>query len=184
MKKLLWFLLAVLMLILNYQDSVLQQLSKHGIVEIEFSHAQHGKEILCTWERIKYGDGTLINTVRNNTHIDFLFIVIYTSLLLLYSYLQMQREKWLFLNELLRLNLLLAFLAGLLDIAENIFLLYDFRHVNDIGLYWSSYWLALPKWMLIGWIIFVWLASFINTAISSSIQPKTMRMPNQTSMVN
>ncbi len=133
------------------------------IASLEFAGKKIGKEMVCAWYDSPFAGSNLLSVARNNTRADFLYILIYVGLILLYSYLQMQQEKRIFLNELLRLNLLLALLAGLFDVVENVLLLYNFRHVNDSGIYISTMILSSLKFSLLGWTVLVWISSVIRS---------------------
>jgi hypothetical protein len=161
MKKLLWFVFILLTIYMGYQDYLLRStvVPNYPIVSLEFADKTLGKEMVCAWYDSPFAGSNLLAVARNNTRLDFLYILIYVSLILLYSYLQMQQEKRIFINELLRLNLLLALLAGLFDVVENVVLLYNFRHVTDSGLYISTVIISTAKFTLLGWTILVWIIS-------------------------
>lgn len=169
MKKFIWFIFIALSAYMGYQGYVLQCLKKTGysIFQLEIACKDSGQAILHTWNNIPYGNGTLLDVAKSNTHWDFLFIACYVLLIILHSSAQMQNEKSLFLNSLLRFNLFLAVLAGFLDVNENIMLLHNFRHVAD-GYYWVTIWVTIPKFVLSGWAVLIWLISVIKSAVSSS----------------
>ncbi len=183
MRTILWIILVAVAVILYQENNVISNRTGQGISWLEFAKCREGKAMLCRWDSVKYGGGTLIAVAQSNTHWDFVFILTYVLLMILCSSTQMQLEKNTFLNALLRLNLLLALLAGLLDVAEDLILLYDFRHAADPGLYVSSYWVTLPKWILSGWVVLVWLISLAKSAIFN----KSTKIPapaRQVSIVN
>jgi hypothetical protein len=164
MKKLIWPAFFVVAACMAHQGALLKS-GGNGIVALEFANATKGNAILTTYRNIPYGDTTLLEVAKHNLQLDFLFILLYVTLMLMLSNAQMQREKWPPLNEMLRLNLLLAVAAGGLDIAENIRLLHNLHHIGNPGLYWETYWLALPKFILAGWIVLVWLVSVVKRGI-------------------
>ncbi len=165
MKKLLWFVFILLTIYMGYQDYLLRStvVSNYPIVSLEFAGKTLGKEMVCVWYDSPFAGSNLLAVARNNTRLDFLFILIYVSLILLYSYLQMQQEKRIFLNELLRLNLLLALLAGLFDVLEDVLLLYNFRHVNDFGLHISTAIISAIKFILLAWTVLVLIISVMSS---------------------
>jgi hypothetical protein len=167
MRTVLWIVFFVVIAVMCQQEHVLASRSGHGTQGLEFVNANAGKAIVCGWQRICYGRETLVNVARSITRLDFLFILTYVCLMIACSYNQMQRERWVFWNELLRLNLILALLAGLLDVTENFILLYDLRHVYDPGLYYSTFYVSLLKWILSGWVILVWGISVIRSGLGS-----------------
>ncbi|MES2418408.1 MAG: hypothetical protein V4541_09485 [Bacteroidota bacterium] len=161
MKKLIWPVFFIVVACMAYQGALLKA-SGYGIVSLEFANADMGNTILTIYNKVRYGDTTLLEVAKGNLQLDFLFIMLYVPLMMMLSNIQMQREKWTPLNELLRLNLLLAMLAGGLDVAENIRLLHNMHHIGESGLYWGTLWLALPKFALAGWIVLVWLVSVVK----------------------
>ena len=167
MRTLLWIVFLIVIAVMFQQEHAITSRSGHGTQWLEFVNANEGKAIVCGWQRICYGRGTLVNIARSVTNLDFLFILTYVCLMITRSYNQMQRERWLFWNELLRLNLILALLAGLLDVTENFILLYDLRHLNDPGLYYTSYYVSLFKWILSGWIVLIWGVSVTRSGLGS-----------------
>ena len=166
-KNLTWFVFLLLVLFMGFQGRVLQcSNSRHyTIVQLETARQSQGQAILHAWDSIRYGKGTMLDLVRSNTHWDFLFIICYVSLIMMESNAQMQRERWLFLNELLRLNLLLALLAGLCDVAENTMLLHNFRHVSDGRYYLETFWVTYPKFIFAFWAVVVWLVSVVKSGV-------------------
>jgi len=167
MKILLWLILIVLVVILGFESRSLEKgtTQHYSIMQLEFADAAQGKTMLKTWKQTPYAGKTLLDLVKSNTHTDFFFLIVYTILLIIHSNGEMQQERNLALNTLLRLNLFLAVIAGLSDVAENFILLYDIHHTTDTITYLSSYWVTTLKWALIAWILLVWLVSVIHTAI-------------------
>ncbi|MDJ1479957.1 hypothetical protein QNI16_05625 [Cytophagaceae bacterium YF14B1] len=90
-------------------------------------------------------------------HVDFIFILVYTFLLLLWSYLEMQQQRSVWLNELLRLNILLGILAAVADCIENMILLHDFS--IPVRTIYQPDVFSFIKWGCIGWIVVVLLMS-------------------------
>jgi hypothetical protein len=78
----------------------------------------------------------------------------------------MQREKTTWLNELLRLNLFLAFLIGSLDVIENIRLLHSFHHPGNMAEFWRTDFIAWPKFVITGWVILIYVFSVIKGYMS------------------
>ncbi len=155
---------------MGYQDHTLQNGTSpsYSICQLEFSNPAKGAVILKAWSNKEYGRGSLINVAESNTHWDFFFIFCYVSLLLLHSNDQMQQENWKLLNGLLRLNLLLAIVAGMLDVGENLLLLYNFRHVSD-HFYHETIYFTAPKFILSGWAVLVFFFSVVKTAIANRV---------------
>ncbi|WP_343692666.1 hypothetical protein [Chitinophaga sp.] len=167
MKIILWLLFIVLVIITGQEAHIIQVNAgdQATLLHLEFTDFAAGKKILDCWRGITYGEGTLLSLAQSNTRTDFLFLITYTLLLISYSNSQMQQERNPALNNLLRLNLFLAVLAGLCDVSENLILLYDMRHAGEITRYVSSSWVSIAKWLLIGWVILIWLISLIRCRV-------------------
>jgi len=178
MKTFLWIIFISVTIVMACQDRVLRcgTTGHYGVIDVEKAGPVQGLVILNEWNGKRYADKTLVQVAVNNTRWDFLFIFCYVALLLLHSNDQMQREKWLWLNGLLRLNILLALLAGTFDIIEDLLLFYDFRHVPD-NLYLQTIWFTVPKFVLAFWALAVFLFSAIKTAIANSIKEKSRQGP-------
>jgi len=162
MKKILILVFIIVCGIMSYQGKVLQHFSGKGIINLELANKDTGVEIIALWSDILYGDQTLLSIAQKNTHLDFLFILVYVVLIMTLSNSQMQREKTSWLNELLRLNLFLAFLIGSLDVIENIRLLHSFHHPGNMAEFWRTDFIAWPKFVLAGWVILIYVFSVIK----------------------
>lgn len=166
MKKILILVFIIVCGVMSFQGKVLQHFSGKGIVNLELANKDSGVEIIALWSDTLYGDQTLLNIAQKNTHLDFLFILVYVVLIMTLSNSQMQREKTSGLNELLRLNLFLAFLIGSLDVIENIRLLHSFHHPGNLAEFWRTDFIAWPKFVMVGWVILIYIFSVIKGYIS------------------
>lgn len=166
MKKILILVFIIVCGVMSFQGKVLQHFSGKGIINLELADKDTGVEIISLWSDILYGDQTLLNVAKKNTHLDFLFIFVYVVLIMTLSNSQMQREKTTWLNELLRLNLFLAFLIGSLDVIENIRLLHSFHHPGNMAEFWRTDFIAWPKFVIAGWVILVYVFSVIKGYMS------------------
>ncbi|MCR8560381.1 hypothetical protein KXD93_22195 [Mucilaginibacter sp. BJC16-A38] len=166
-KKILWVFFLLTAAYQGYQSYLLQTVPPfHERIDcLEFASKAHGAALLQSWQAQSYGGQAFLQIAVTNTHLDFFFIFLYTSLILMLSYLQMQRDPGICWNELLRANLVFGALAACLDILENIFLLYDFRHAGEPGLYISTHWISLLKFIFIGWALSVYLVSLARTQL-------------------
>jgi len=162
MKKILILVFIIVFGIMSFQGKVLQHFSGKGIINLELANKDTGVEIIALWSDTLYGDQTLLSIAQKNTHLDFLFILVYVVLIMTLSNSQMQREKTSWLNELLRLNLFLAFLIGSLDVIENIRLLHSFHHPGNMAEFWRTDFIAWPKFVLAGWVILIYVSSVIK----------------------
>jgi len=164
MKIFLWTIFIVIAAAMSVQLQALKP-SGYRICDLELAHTNKGIDILKKWQTSYSGDRTLLEISRNNTKWDFLFIAVYATLLIVMSNWQMQRENWLPLNEALRLNFLLAFIAGVFDIFENFGMLHNFHHTNDIANYWSTHWLAMIKFGLLALALLIFAISFLKSVV-------------------
>ncbi len=166
MKIILWIVFVGLLFVMRYQGNILSS-SGAGIVSLELADKEEGTAILQNWANIQYGDISLLQLATINTKWDFAFIISYVILVITMSNWQMQREQWFPLNELLRLNLFIMAVAGILDIIENFRLLHNFHHIYSTADYWSTQWLASIKFILVGLSILTFLASWIKSLFAS-----------------
>lgn len=169
--KFLWFGLITISLLIGFQEIRINYIEKapFNILQLEFAGKEEGRVLLEQWasaSSVPPGYPTLLREARRNTHEDYIFIFFYTSILILISYNQMQREGGSRLNSLLRLNLFLAPLAGLLDVTENIILLQDMRPYNIGAYFLPSHWVSLFKFFLIIWILLIWILSILAAKAS------------------
>lgn len=130
-----------------------------NIIRLEIANAANGKALLQDWYQQKIGSKTLLHYAQTNTIADFVFIVAYTGILIIVSYAIMQREPNPVLNNLLRLNMLLAVLVGVLDVCEDIILLYDMYNYYPQKYFVSSQVFAYSKFFVAIYIIAIWLFS-------------------------
>lgn len=166
MKMILILLFIIVCGVMSFQGKILQHSSGKGIINLELATKDTGVEIIALWSDTLYGDQTLLNIAQKNTHLDFLFVLVYVVLIMTLSNSQMQREKTSWLNELLRLNLFLAFLIGSLDVIENIRLLHSFHHPGNMAEFWRTDFIAWPKFVIAGWVILIYVFSVIKGYMS------------------
>ena len=134
----------------------------YNIVKLELADAKQGPPILEQWNGIQIDTSTQLRYARTDLWIDFLFILGYTGILIIVSYFLMQRQRQLWLNELLRLCMPLAILAALLDIIENSILLFDVFHYRLGKSFFSAMYVAYPKFALIIFILLSWVLAVCN----------------------
>jgi hypothetical protein len=147
-----------------------------SIYALEMAPADKLPAIFAGWSAAPIHDHTIFDEARSNTRVDFLFIVCYVGVLVIVSYKLLQRQKNPILNDLLRLCILLAFVAGILDAVENVILLGDFtRFANGEGPLHSAAIVAIPKWILLLLIILCWVIALLTSIFkkqSSHMHPK------------
>lgn len=170
MKTLLWIIFIIVFSILGFQDHTLIKNSGYGIINLELANTDLGVQILKEWHHCHYGELTLLDVALNQTRLDFLFIFVYVLLIISMSNWQMQRERRIFFNELLRFNLFITVLAGLLDVIENFRILHNFQHIDSLSEYWGTNWLSSIKLALIGFAIVVFLISLLTMSRKVQIE--------------
>jgi hypothetical protein len=144
------------------------------IMALELANREEGKFLLSQWAELKTcHNTTLLAEADRIIRWDFVFIVGYICVLIIVSYLQMQKEPRARLNNLLRLNFPLAIITGLLDATENLFLLYNMLSWNIGENFYPVRTIAIIKFTLAGWAILVWLISLLTAAGSRKIRIRT-----------
>ncbi len=165
----LWTLFITIIVILSGQKFYI---SNHGgslqILNFETANTSKVKTLLDYYSITKVNGVSLLYYVRINTVVDFFFIVSYVSVLIMVSYSLMQKEKNITLNNLLRFNMLLAIVAGLFDVGENIILLRDINNYLSSLPITSAMYVSYAKWTLIAFIVTVWMVSFSLRMFSST----------------
>jgi hypothetical protein len=117
------------------------------------------------WFKSGPGTSSPLYQAMINSYVDFFFIIAYTGMLRLVSRRLMRKEENPVFRFLLRMNIILALFAGLLDIFENIILLYNMQGYYPGEYYISAMYAGIPKWLLIGFIIFIWILSLAKRSI-------------------
>jgi hypothetical protein len=147
-----------------------------NIFGLETKPAGELPKIFAQWSAEPVHDHTVFDEARSNTRLDFLFILSYVGVCVIISYSLLQMQKNAALNNVLRFCILLAFLAGLLDIIENVILLNDFtRFANGEGPMHSAAVVAIPKWILVVIIFLCWIVGlvvFVFKNQSPDMRPK------------
>jgi hypothetical protein len=178
MKLLLWIVFLAVFTLLYHKDTVLKSYGNNkGIVSLELSKKDAGVKLITNWRTQYYGDDTLIKVAQDHTRLDFFYILIYVSLLMVMSNWQMQRENQVLLNELLRFNFFIVVIAGVLDVIENFRMLHNFHHVNDASTYLSINLLAFIKFILLTFSVFIFLISMVKSLIWKSGDSKKKLCP-------
>lgn len=160
-KTLLWVGSISLMVVLSIKSFRLRWAHVATVVAFEMAGRTEAKEILQSWN-----DASVKHIVITSIKLDYLFIVFYVLLMINCSNRQMNMERNLILNNLLRFNIALAIDTGILDIAENIIMMHNIRSIGD---FIPSAWIATFKFIFAGWIIVVWLVSVLTGAVRRKI---------------
>ena len=123
----------------------------------EFSNKQDAIDTVMLWDQ-----KNVMYTVKSSIWLDYAFLVCYVLLMINLSNHQMNLEKNLFLNSLLRLNIPLAAVTGVLDFSENSIMLNNIRSPED---HFPTALIATLKFVLVGWIIIVWVISMVKRKV-------------------
>jgi hypothetical protein len=158
LKIIIWTGFLVLLLVFSYYEYYFLNAKLSSIICFEFANANKGKEILSQWN-----SAGLLSVAKWMTWLDFVYIFCYVGIIIIFSNTQIRKEPSIGLNALLRANFFFAFLAGFLDVIENISLLYNIQ--SREASYLSLAWITWLKFILIGWTILVWLISFVKSKI-------------------
>lgn len=128
----------------------------YNLFELQLAGCAKGMAMLEVWERTMTDHLTsLLQEGIRQVRLDCLFLVSYTLVLGFVSYDLMVRTSAKGLNNLLRFNLVLAVLAGLLNFIGDGILLADMANYR-IGVYfWSIRWLSILKFAFGGWAVAV-----------------------------
>lgn len=159
-----WIGMIAVFFVMRHYGQAFTEENVPGIIPLEFAAPAEGQQILASWNNANHPQlGNVLEVGKRTTWVDFLFLLFYTIVLASLSNSRTCREQNPMLNRLLRMNIFLAILAGLLDLAENIVLLCNMNNFSrDISSFTSVYWLALPKFILAAWVILVWLVSVMK----------------------
>lgn len=162
-----WIGMIVVFFVMRHYDTAFREENLPGIIPLEFASPEEGKAILAGWNDTNHPWlGNVLEAGKKTTRVDFLFLLFYTIVLASLSNSRIYHERNTFLNSLLRLNILVAFLVGLLDVIENLILLRNMNHFSRSLSYSfiSVHWIALVKFILAAWVVIVWLISVIKGA--------------------
>jgi hypothetical protein len=152
----------IVLAIMAYYSYAFIYYNASGIPELQITReSDAAQKILEQWTSIPTSKGNLVPFAMINTGFDFLFIPLYVALVIMYSDNRLQKEPALWLNTLLRLNMFLIVIAGILDIAENLALLYNLQYGKDQ--YINLWWLSWLKYILAVWTVLVWLVSKVKS---------------------
>lgn len=159
---LLWAALIIAVWHMAELDTWLRQtpkVSPRGMSGLTFSDAALGKQILWQWKQFQ--PTNLILVAQRSLHTDFVFLFCYVALIWRLNYTQMLREYRPWLNDMLRLNILLGILTGTLDVVENICLLHNLSHF-EISAFCVTKYIAIAKYAVASWVILLYLFSIVS----------------------
>jgi hypothetical protein len=158
----LWTSSVVLLVIMAYYSHAFQHYGVKGVNSLLLTRDRgEALNIIQSWRTTATSKGNLFPFARLVTCFDFFFIPFFVFLIIAYSDNRAQKEGTLWLNTLLRLNMLLIVLAGFLDIIEDVVLFYNLDY-GDHG-YLHLWWISWTKFILVGWTLLVWVASRIKS---------------------
>jgi hypothetical protein len=125
-RTLLWIGTISMIVIIGFKTLHLRSVGVPTVEAFEFAGAEKAKEIVQSWV-----DASVKHTAVSSIKLDFLFIVCYVLLMINCSNHQMNKERNLVLNNLLRFNIALAVVTFVLDVSENLIMLNNIRSMND-----------------------------------------------------
>ena len=153
-----WAGFVVIVLVFAYHYRVFAKADVPQITFLGSPDAGKEKAVFSSWN-----EAQLLPVVRRVNWFDFAFVFFYVAILFMLSNRQVRKESSVVLNALLRANFFFVVVAGLVDLIENSFLLYNTYHWNDDFI--NVWWVTWLKFLLVGWTVLVWLVSFVKTRV-------------------
>ena len=154
----LWIGTISLMIILGVKSFRLRSENVATVEAFEMASRSEAESILQAWD-----NSSVKHMVVTSIKLDYLFIAFYVLLMINCSNHQMNKERNLILNNLLRFNIALSIDTGILDVAENVIMMHNIR---DIDNYIPTVLISILKFTFAGWIIVVWMVSVLNVALN------------------
>lgn len=184
MERIKWILpliatVAMILLMRQSGKKLVTDYTPAGIINLELARSKSNvKNILNIWSQKNESTENLIQVAKNNTYLDFLFIACYTSLLfytvLLVSGKFSKRSQWAQWGRSLT-HFCLA--AGVLDVFENIGLLFSLNNQVSNNVVLITFSTSLIKWIIIGLVVCYLLLSVFIKAISGNPKKKLEKAP-------
>ena len=150
-RRLLWIGTFLLMIVLTIKSFHLRSANAPTVEAFEVADRADATAIVQSWK-----DPLIKHTAVSSIKLDFLFIACYVLLMINCSNHQMNKERNLVLNNLLRLNIALAVVTCILDVSENFIMLHNIRSIED---FFPTRVIAILKFLFAGWIVGVWVVS-------------------------
>ena len=142
----------LMIIVLRWQGSSLKTLaSPRSIVDLEFADTPlRLQELLAGWN---------ISVVKGNIWLDFLFIVCYVLLLSIASEIGAMKWRFEIMRQIGFTLARIAYMAGILDIAENLLMLQSVAGNFTPTSLQLTYYCAAVKFILVGMILLYLLVS-------------------------
>ena len=156
-RTLLWIGTISLMIMLGIKSYRLRSEQVATVEAFEMANRSEAEAMLQSWNGASV-EHNVITTIK----LDYLFIAFYVLLMINCSNHQMNKERNLILNNLLRFNIALSIDTGMLDIAENVIMMHNIR---DIDHYIPTVLISILKFAFAGWIIIIWVVSLVKVAV-------------------
>ena len=160
-KTFLWIGTISLMIVLGVKSFSLRSEHVATVEEFEMASRSEAEAILQSWNDI-----SVMRTVITSIKLDYLFLAFYVLLMINCSNHQMNKERNLILNNLLRLNIALSIGTGILDIAENVIMMHNIRSIDE---YFPTVVISIMKFAFAGWIIVVWFISVVKGVVTRRV---------------
>jgi len=154
----LWIGTIFLMIVLGAKSFSLKSKQVSTVEAFEMASRSEAVAMLQSWK-----DVSVTHIVVTSIKLDYLFVAFYVLLMLNCSSHQMNKERNLILNNLLRFNIALSIVTGILDIVENVIMMHN---INSIDEFFPTVVISILKFAFAGWIIIVWLVSVGKGALS------------------
>lgn len=155
-RRILVYGILLLMAYFGWKEFVFYQKGGATVTAFQLLQKPDALEVMSMW-----GDGK-IEEVKWQTRVDYVFLVLYSCLLAAMSAERMNLEHNPVWNNLLRLSILLSFIAGFVDLMENIVTTHNLNYRE-----WFQYagWLTLTKFALVTWVLLLLAVTWIRRRI-------------------
>ena len=175
MHKFIWLILAVgtmaMMMIMRQSGKPLETpFTPAGIINLELARTKSNvRNILNIWSSSNGDNRNNIGIAKNNTYLDFLFILFYASFLFVSTQkvvlLFYKRSRWAALG---RSVVYLSPIAAILDVLENLGMLLSLNNHVSSKTVFLTFSCSFMKWLCIGLIILYLLSSLLYKLLKLS----------------
>lgn len=172
MKITTWMLL---IMVLAFSSFWLLQAKQFIIVDVDTSGCFYKPDCECIDRMYKGWSIEQKNLYLKLMRLDFIYMVFYGLLLGFMSYIEMQKQKVYWLNNLLRFNVFVLVITLLSDLTENSFSLYYFSRTSHVDCFKWSYVFTYIKWAGVVCILLVLLMSCLIRKINSYLSSRTKK---------
>ena len=145
-----FLLLVIMFIVMRWQGATLvTDITPKGILELEFAKTSLKLvELQKVWKT---------SDLKSNIYLDSLFIISYTWFFVVACLFLKYALRWKFYT---RIFIIFSFMAGLLDIFENILMLSAWYDISNTFLLDAVYFCAVIKFLLIGLVLLFIITGF------------------------